>query len=143
MKRQCDSQSGDHDPTPAAKLANIAASTATTSPSNDNALMDHLHSFALLPTHTNTMDASNANAFDTGAKEGATPTPPDDTNIDVDVESYFDFGVNIEELLANDYPLLTTNSPLFKSATRAAPISTEFTAEPSVSEGNCGCYLLL
>ena len=77
MKRQCDSQSGDHDPTPAAKLANIAASTATTSPSNDNDLRDHLHSFGLLPTHANTADASNAYASDTGAKEGATPTPPD------------------------------------------------------------------
>ena len=72
MKRQCDSQSGDHDPTPAAKLANIAASTATTSLSSDNDLRHHLHSFGLLPTDTNTTDASNANGTEgiTSVSEG-------------------------------------------------------------------------
>eukprot|EP00956_Cyclotella_meneghiniana_P025035 scaffold51383_cov67-Cyclotella_meneghiniana.AAC.1 len=125
MKRQCDSTSSASE-RPASKLANVGASTPN-STSNDDHLRYHLDSFGLLPTKpTDTLNSNEVNA----ATLAGTSTHSDNPN------THFDFGVDIDELLGDellgeDYPLLSPKSPLFKSTTLSVPPSSSFDAQPT------------
>ena len=120
MKRQCDSTSSGSEH-PASKLANVGGSTPN-STSNDDHLRYHLNSFGLLQTEpTGTLNSNDVNA----ATSAGTSTHSDNPS------THFDFGVDIDELLGDDCPLLSPKSPLFKSTTLPVPPSSSFDAQPT------------
>ena len=110
MKRQCDSTSSGSEH-PASKLANVGGSTPN-STSNDDHLRYHLNSFGLL---------NDVNA----ATSAGTSTHSDNPS------THFDFGVDIDELLGDDCPLLSPKSPLFKGTTLPVLPSSSFDAQPT------------